>query len=268
MNKRYEIAAAIVMKYMDKKYLIGAASVVIIAVVYFSFFAGYSARINALIERNVMAKGGEDAWKKVSSLQISGIMSLGQDVSVPYTIDQKRKLKMCMEYEFNKRRVVQCVDGNRGWQFLPYAGRNIPEEMSKEDARAMADTASIDGMLLNANHRGVDIEWQGEVDVDGHPTDKLKLTMPGGTVRWLYLDKITGLETKLEYTRMIRGKEHTVESRYSNWKNESGLLFAGRTDTQIVGDKRSQFFLVNKISVNPAIEDKRFEMPVHHKADS
>jgi len=258
------------MKYLidaaaNKKYVIAGVIVVIIAVVYFGFFAGYSAKINGLIEKNVRAKGGEEAWNKVSSLQLTGMMSLGQDVIVPYTIDQKRPLKMCMEYEFNKRRVVQCVDGKSGWQFLPYSGRNVPEAMSKEDARAMADTASIDGMLLNADDRGVDIEWEGEVDVNGLPADKLKLTMPGGTVRWLYLDKITGLETKLEYTRMIRGKEQTVESRYSNWKTENGLLFPGRTDTQIVGDKRSQFLTVDKIIINPAIDDKRFKMPVHGK---
>jgi len=263
VDKKYLIDAA-----ANKKYVIGPAIIVLIAIVYFVFFAGYSAKINALIEKNTKAKGGEDAWKKVSSLQISGMMSLGQDVNVPYTIDQKRPLKMCMEYEFDKRRVVQCIDGDSGWQFLPYTGRNVPEAMSKEDARAMADTASIDGMLLNAYHRGVDIEWLGEVDVDGLLADKLKLTMPGGTVRWLYLDKITGLETKLEYTRTIRGKEHTVVSRYSNWKTQNGLLFARRTDTQIVGDKRSQFLAVDKIIVNPAIDDKRFEMPVHHKPGS
>jgi len=261
VNKKFLIDAT-----SNKKYVIGTAIIVLIAIVYFVFFTGYSAKINALIEKNTKAKGGEDAWNKVSSLRLSGIMSLGQDVNVPYTIDQKRPLKMCMEYEFNKRRVVQCVDGNKGWQFLPYSGRNVPEAMSKEDARAMADTASIDGMLLNAHHRGVDIEWQGEVDDNGLAADKLKLTMPGGTVRWLYLDKLTGLETKLEFTRTIRGKEHTVVTRYSNWKTENGLLFPGRTETQIVGDKRSQFLVVDKVMINPAIDDKRFEMPIHHKS--
>jgi cold shock CspA family protein len=255
VNRKYAIGTAI-----------GAAIVVIIAVAYLGLNGGgYGSRINGLIAKNVEAKGGEDAWSKVSSLQMSGMMSLGQGVNVPYTIDQKRPLKMCMEYEFDKRRVVQCIDGDSGWQFLPYTGRNVPEAMSKEDARAMADTASIDGMLLNAYDRGIDIKWLGEVDVNDRPADKLKLMMPGGSVRWLYLDKETGLETKLEYTRMIRGKEHVVESRYSNWKAENGLLFPGRTDTQIVGDTRTQFLVVDKIIVNPALEEKRFEMPVYNK---
>jgi len=253
---------------VNKKFAFGAAAIVviiIIAVAYFGLGGGYGFRIDGLIAKNVEAKGGEEAWNQVSSLQMSGLMSLGQGLSVPYTIDQKRPLKMCLEYEFDKRRVVQCIDGDSGWQFLPYMGRNVPEAMSAEEVRAMADTASIDGMLLNAYDRGIDIEWLGEADVNGRPADKLKLTMPGGTVRWLYLDQETGLETKLEYTRMIRGKEHVVESLYSNWKAESGLLFPGRTDTQIVGDTRSQFFVVDKIVVNPAIEDKRFEMPVYNK---
>ena len=71
----------------------------------------------------------------------------------------------------------------------------------------------------------------------------------------------TGLEAKIEYTRVIRGKEHIVESIFSDWKTEAGLLFPGRTDTSMVGTNESQFVTVEEIVVNPEIEDKRFVMP-------
>lgn len=249
---------------MNKKLLSGIIIMLALAALYFSYFedvGGYGKQIDALIAKNVAAKGGEDAWRQVSSLQLSGRMSLGQGVSVPYMIDQKRPLKMCMEYEFNERRVVQCVDGDSGWQFTPYLGRNLPEQLPAEEAHRIADTASIDGMLLNAYQRGFKIEWQGKENVNGRPADKLMVSMPGGTVRWIYLDEETGLEAKVEYTRVIRGKEHLVESLYSDWKAEAGLLFPGRTDTRMVGTSESQFVTVDKIVVNPIIEDKRFVMP-------
>jgi hypothetical protein len=94
------------------------------------------------------------------------------------------------------------------------------------------------------------------------------VSMPGGTVRWVYLDEETGLESKIEYTRVIRGKEHLVESLYSDWKAEAGLLFPGRTDTRMAGTSESQFVTVDKIVVNPDIEDKRFVMPDFSKPDA
>ena len=256
---------------MNKKLLSGSIILLALAALYFSFFGdigGYGKQVNDLIAKNVAARGGEDAWRQVSSLQLSGRMSLGQGVSVPYRIDQKRPLKMCMEYEFNERRVVQCVDGDSGWQFMPFLGRNVPEQLPAEEAYMIADTASIDGMLLNAYERGFKIEWQGREGVNDRAADKLKVSMPGGTVRWIYLDEATGLETRVEYTRVIRGKEHLVESLYSNWKAEAGLLFPGRTDTRMVGVSESQFVTVDKIVVNPAIEDQRFVMPDFSKPDT
>jgi hypothetical protein len=253
---------------VNNKLLSGSIILLALAAFYFSFFGdigGYDKQINDLIAKNVAAKGGEDAWRQVSSLQLSGRMSLGQGVVVPYTIDQKRPLKMCMEYEFSERRVVQCVDGDSGWQFMPYLGRNLPEKLTAEEAKKISDTASIDGMLLNAYDRGVKIKWQGKENVNGRPADKLMISMPGGTVRWVYLDEETGLEGKIEFTRVIRGKEQLVESLYSDWKAEAGLMFPGRTDTRMIGTSESQFVTVDKIVVNPSIEDKRFVMPEFSK---
>jgi hypothetical protein len=196
---------------------------------------------------------------------IVGEMDLGQGLSVPYTIDQKRPLDMCLEYKFDGRRAVQCVTGDSGWQFLPFLGRNLPQEMATEEARMMADTASIDGFLLDSYERGFKIELLGKEDVAGRPASKLKVTMPGGTVRWIYLDEETGLEVKLEYTRTIGGKQRLVETMYSSWRTEGGLMFPGRQETRTIGDKESQFVTVDRIVINPGIEDKRFKMPSYGK---
>jgi outer membrane lipoprotein-sorting protein len=251
-------------EYLVKnKIQIAVIALLVLIVLYVVFFAGgYDSRVTGLIEKNVATKGGADAWEKVKSLRLSGRMSLGQGVVAPYTIEQKRPLKMCTEYEFNKRRVVQCVDGNSGWQYVPYLGRNRPEKLSKEQALGIADTASIDGMLLNADERGFAIKWLGKEDVNGQPTDKLEIKMPGGTVRWLYLDEATGLEVKLEFKRMLGKKEQMVETVYSDWKQEGSLWFPGKTVTRAKGASESNFVTIDNIVINPVIEDKRFAMPV------
>lgn len=255
------------MEYFEKyKIQIAVSALLVLFVLYMVFFTGYDSRVTRLIEKNVAAKGGEAAWEKVKSLRLSGRMSLGKEVVVPYSIEQKRPLKMRTEYEFNKRRVVQCVDGKSGWQYVPYLGRNRPEKLTKEEARGIADTASIDGMLLNAYERDFDIKWQGKEQVNGQPADKLEIKMPGGTVRWIYLDETTGLEVKLAYIRKLGKKEQTVESTYSDWKQQGDLRFPGKTVTRVKGASESNFVTIDKIEVNPPIDDTRFDMPVFTSA--
>jgi len=256
-------------KILNDKIQISVLALLAVFVLYLVFFGrGYDSRVTGLIEKNVAAKGGDDAWEKVKSLRLSGRMSLGQGVVVPYSIKQKRPLKMCTEYEFNKRRVVQCIDGKSGWQYVPYLGRNRPEKLPTEQVRGLADTASIDGMLLNAYERNFDIQWQGKEDVNGLPADKLEIKMPGGTVRWIYLDEMTGLEVKLEFKRMLGKKEQTVETSFSDWKTAGSLLFPGKTVTRIKGASESNFVTIDTIMVNPEIADKRFVMPVFTRTAS
>lgn len=226
---------------------------------------GYGREINNLIERNITAKGGSDTWRTVSALRLSGQMDLGQGLRVPYFIEQKRPGKMCLEYEFNRKMAMQCVDGSNGWQLLPFRGQKSPEAMSSEAALKMADTASIDSLLFAAATRGYRIESLGEEEVSGRKTHKLEINMPGGTQRWLYLDKESGLEVKLESRRVLRGKERIVETFYSDWMQVDGLLIAGRQETRTRGDTESQFITVEHVDVNPAIDNDRFIIPSERK---
>lgn len=253
---------------MTMKSMFGIIALLMVSVVLGYLFAsghlssyGYGKAINELIERNIAAKGGSDTWQNISSLRLSGQMDLGQGLRVPYIIEQKRPGKMCLEYEFSRKMAIQCVDGNNGWRLLPFRGQVKPVAMSSEDALKMSDTASIDSLLFAAAQRGYQIELLGEVEVSGRMTSKLKISMPGGTQRWLYLDKETGLEVKLESQRVLRGEEKMVETLFSDWMQVGGLLIAGRQETRTSGDSQSQFVTVEHVDVNPAIANDRFVIP-------
>lgn len=253
---------------MTKNKIFGSAAALVVVVTLGYLFLdghlssyGYGSKINGLIERNITAKGGSDTWRNVESLRLSGQMDLGQGLRVPYFIEQKRPGKMCLEYEFDRKMAIQCVDGDSGWRLLPFRGQVTPVAMSSEDALKMSDTASIDSLLFAAAKRGYQIELLGEAEVSGRMTDKLKISMPGGTQRWLYLDKETGLEVKLESRRVLRGEEKMVETLFSDWMQVNGLLIAGRQETRTSGDNQSQFVTVEHVDVNPAIENDRFVIP-------
>lgn len=222
---------------------------------------GHGKVVDALIERNVAARGGADAWRAVTALRVSGLMDLGQELYVPYVLEQKRPGKMCLSFEFAEQTAVQCVDGDAGWKQLPFMGREAAEAMSDDEVREIAAAADPRGMLFDSYQRGIRVESLGQETVDGRSTTKLQVTMPGGAQRWIYLDDATGLEVRLETLRRLRGQERLMETTYSDWAEIDGLMIPRRQDTRYRGDDESHFVTVDSVLVNPQIADDRFAMP-------
>ena len=228
----------------------------------YHFTGGYGRVVDGLISRNVAARGGADAWQSVNALRFAGQMDLGQGLSVPYVMEKKRPGMMCLEFAFDGETAIQCVNGDSGWKLLPFRGRNKPESMTETELQKLADTVSIDGVLLGAAVRGDKIKFLGKETVDGKTASKLQITLPGNILRWVYLDDESGLEIKLQHTMVVRGEERIVETVYSDWREVQGVLLSHRQDTQIEGDTDSQFVTVNKVDINPPIDDARFALPV------
>jgi hypothetical protein len=188
-------------------------------------------------------------------------MDVGQGVHVPWVLEQKRPGKMCLEFDFDEATTVQCVDGDAGWKIVPFRGRTAPEPMTADEWREMASSAHIDGLLFDSAARGSVVELIGEQPVHGRDAFKLKVTLPGGAVRWVYLDAETGLEVKLEAVRNLAGREHLVETFYYAWRTTDGLLIPGRQETRTEGTNDIHFLTVEHIDVNPPLDDARFSIP-------
>ena len=244
------------------------------ALYYFSPFDYFSPEIKAarlvdkLVARNVAARGGADAWQAVSSMRQSGLIDVGHGMHLPYVLEQKRPGKMCLEFVFDEETAVQCVDGKTGWKLLPFRGRNKPEPMTAAELREMVDSADLYGLLFDSAARGHKIELLGQEPVEGRDAFKLKVTLPGGAVRWVYLNAESALEVKLEAVRIRRGKERLVETFYRDWQAADGLLISRRQETQTEGDTESHFLTVDRVQVNPPLDDLRFVMPTSINASS
>lgn len=253
---------------MSRKSIVVALTFVLVAafLIYNSDAMKEARFVKALVARNVEARGGAEAWENISSLRLSGQMDLGQDMIVPYVLEQKRPDKMCFEFVFDGETAVQCADGEEGWKLLPYLGRTTPEPMTDAELLAIADSAEPYGLLYNYAGRGSDVEFVGQELLNGSDVFKLKMTLAEGGVRWLYLDAETALEIKLETTRIVSGSERRVETLYSEWREVDGLLIARRQDTRSEGDEETYFLTVENVTVNPPLKDSRFRMPIASNA--
>jgi hypothetical protein len=223
--------------------------------------AGRSNRVDALIDRNVAARGGAAAWRAVSSLRLNGQMAVGQGMHVPYVLEQKRPGKMCLEFVFDDDTTVQCIDGETGWKRVPFRGRTSPEPMTPEEWRELAVSSEPAGLLFDSAARGNVVELIGQEPVEGRDAFKLEVTLPGGAVRWVYLDAETGLEVKLEALRRLAGREVRVETFYSEWQETEGVLIPRRQETRTEGLNDGYFLTVEGVDVNPPLDDARFRIP-------
>jgi len=255
---------------MANKVIAIALAVVLVAgvLVYNSDAMKERRYIKVLVAQNVEARGGADTWQAVDSLRLTGLMDLGQGMHVPYVMEQKRPGKMCLEYVFDEETATQCVDGETGWKLLPFRGRYEPEPMTEKEYGAMAGAAAIDGLLFDSVNRGHKVRLVDKEMVAGRLAVKLEVTLPGGENRWLYIDEETGLDIKLDTTRLLRGEERIVETFYYDWQETDGLMIPRRQESSTVGDDESNFVTVDSVVSNPTIDDSRFAMPATADGES
>jgi len=221
---------------------------------------GLAQTVDELVAKNIEARGGAAAWRAVFSLQFAGRMSVGRGTFVPYVLEQMRPQKMHFEFTLNGQTFVQASDGQRGWKLAPFRSRD-PEPLTDEEVREAAPTADPYGLLFDYAARKHVIELLGHETVRGRDTYKLKVTMPGNVVRWVYLDAETGLEVKVEAMRKLRNRVRRVETYYHDWQPTGGLLIARRHEMRTEGAKKGQTLTVAEVRVNPKFDDSRFGKP-------
>jgi outer membrane lipoprotein-sorting protein len=223
--------------------------------------SGLAQTVDALVARNVAARGGAEAWRAVSSLRLTGRMDVGQGMLVPYVLEQKRPAKMRLEFVFDDETAVQCSDGKTGWKVTPFRGRKTPEPLTADELREAASSADPYGPLFDYARRGHEVALLGRKPIQGRDAFELKVTLPGGAVRWVYLDAESGLEVKVDAVRKLGKRERRVETFYHDWQAAEGLLIPRRYETRTEGVKDMHLLTVETVRVNPPLDDSRFAMP-------
>lgn len=216
--------------------------------------------VDELVARNVAARGGEKAWRAVSSLRLTGRMDVGHGKLVPYVLEQKQPGKMRLEIDFAGQTAIQCTDGKEGWKVAPFRGVKKPERLSGEELREAAGPADLYGPLFDYASRGHAVQLLGREKVEGRDAYKMRVTLPAGAVRWVYLDAASALEVKVEAVRRQGTRGRRVETFYHDWRPVEGLLIPHRYETRSEGSKESHRLTVESVRVNPALDDSRFAM--------
>ena len=247
-----------------------------------------------VVDRNVAARGGLQAWRQVQTLSLQGKMGAGgnqravlpvtqpnskelalphrptQEAELPFLMDLKRPRKMRLELQVKGQTAVQVYDGTNGWKLRPFLNRHEVEPYSEEELKIASNREDLDGPLVDYAAKGSRVELDGTETVEGHNTYKLKVIEQTGHTLHVWVDAETFLEAKIEgQPRTLDGAEHRVEVYYRDYRTVDGLRIPfvletrvlpvgknalGLRDTPVPPEK----IIIDKVVVNPKFDEKLF----------
>ncbi len=219
-------------------------------------------RAEALAAANVAATGGHDNWEKVNTVTMKAeVATMG--MQLPLTIWSKRPASMRSEVEVAAMNatIISAYDGSTAWMSNPMMGPE-PVVLPEEQAKSMAQGASIDGVFGRYKSAGYSLRWDGETEVDGTTVHKIHVERPDAGPLTVYLDAQTHLITMQEEEGVDpqSGEIVTVARRFSDYRAVGDvrlpfgmLIEMGSTQQQIT---------IHSIDLNQPIENRVFALPV------
>jgi outer membrane lipoprotein-sorting protein len=217
-----------------------------------------------LIDKNVAAKGGLQAWRAVQTMSFSGKLDAGgkSKAQLPFVLEKKRPRKTRVELVFANDTAVQVYDGANGWKLRPYLGRRTVEPYSPEELKSAAFESDVDGPLVDYAGKGNKVEFEGVEKVENQDAYKLKVTLKGGQVQHVWLDSTTFLDVKVEGTaRRMDGKMRPVSIYLRDYRSVNGLKVPYVIETAVEGNKDTHKIFIESVAVNTKLDDALFAKP-------
>jgi outer membrane lipoprotein-sorting protein len=252
-----------------------------------------------IVNKNVAARGGLQAWRAVQSMSWKGKLGVGgnqraplpvsgagkngakiptdprpkDEVQLPFRMEMERPRKVRFELQFKGQTAVQVYDGAAGWKLRPYLNRLEVEPFTSDESHIASMQSDLDGPLVDYAAKGTAIELVGTEKVEDHDTYKLKLTMKDGHSFHVWIDAKTFLEAKIEGTpRRLDGIEHPVEVYYRDYRQVNGLQIPFVLETKVLpaGKPASRAestpvpverIAIEGVEVNPKLDASLFTKP-------
>jgi hypothetical protein len=253
----------------------------------------------AIVDKNVAARGGLQAWRAVQTISMEGKLGAGgnqraalpvpapdrkgnpailpqrptQEAQLPFVMELKRPRKTRLELTFNGQTAIQVFDGTNGWKLRPFLNRRVVEPYTTDETKGAAMQLDIDGPLVDYAAKGTKIELAGVEKVEDRDTYKLKLTMKSGQSIHVWIDAQTFLEAKIEgQPRRLDGIYHPVEVYYRNYRPVSGLQIPYVLETRVLPVAQTMLgvrspavppekITIDKVVVNPPFDESLFSKP-------
>lgn len=223
--------------------------------------------LDEIIKKAIDARGGIEKIKSVQSERITGRVTFTQGFEGALILELKRPHKLYSEISVEGEKVLRVYDGkSAGWMVNPFSEDKGVVGMSAEELKGMPDESDADGPLVDYKAKGSKVELVGKEEVEGKPVYRLKITGKDGQVRSYLIDGTTFLTTKWEGIRKVVDQNLPWECTLSDYREVEGLKFPFKIDQGSPGTEYRQTLTVDRVEINPKIDESHFAKPVAAEA--
>ncbi|HEY6944910.1 MAG TPA: hypothetical protein VI431_07195 [Candidatus Acidoferrum sp.] len=218
--------------------------------------------LDEIIKKAIDARGGIDKIRAVQSERITGRVSFSQGIEGTLVLELVRPHKLYSEITVEGQKVLRVYDGkSAGWTVNPFLENKGVVEMSADELKSMPDESDMDGPLVDYKTKGSQVELIGKEGSEGKTAYRLKITGKSGEARTYVIDGTAFLTTKWEGIRKVQEQALPWECTLSDYREIQGLKFPFKIDQGSPGTEYQQTLTVDKIEINPKIDESHFARP-------
>lgn len=217
--------------------------------------------LDTVLDKYYQARGGLDAIRALDGYRSTGTLSMA-GMQMPYTTEAKRPGKLRVEFTAQGMTGIQAVDGDSGWQVMPFMGIIEPTPMDGDDLRNFRNQADIDGPLVDWKAKGHQVELVGPGEIDGADVVTVKIALNGGGEILSHLDAERFLDLKWQISTTMRGQPVRTSIDFGDYKPVGELMLPHSINQTVEGMPGVQAFVINGYDTSADIDDSRFRLPV------
>jgi len=217
-----------------------------------------------IVEKNVAARGGLDAWRKIETMVWTGHM---ESIHAPvpmmlFVMQQKRPNKTHFEINALGERTVRVFDGQRGWKLKPdQQGKPQLKPFSFEEVTFARAAQVIDGPLIDYLAKGNSVTLEGLDEIEGHKAYRLGVRLATGESDQIWIDAETFLDVRYDRAFAAGPGRDRVSVFYRDYKSVEGLQVPSVIETGTGPGARPDRMVIERVALNPPLDDRVFARP-------
>jgi len=231
---------------------------ILCAILSFAFVSANAQTADDIIQKYSKAMGGLAAFNAIKTMKTTGtITTQGVDLTLTSQIINGKAVRS--DVQAMGQSVINSYKDGKGWKINPFAGVTTITDMTPEELIDFKSQSMIANQLMDYKARGHKVELQGQEDVEGVKTYKIKLTNKDDNKVTTYFISVTdNTIVKSVSTRQLQGQDIEIETFYSDIKDFNGLKFP-MVRTQKMQGQVFQEIKIATIEFNVPIDEKIFD---------
>ncbi|HEX9031739.1 MAG TPA: hypothetical protein VF834_07810 [Streptosporangiaceae bacterium] len=217
-----------------------------------------------IVAKNVAARGGLDAWRKVETMVWIGHVESAHAPapSMAFELEQKRPNKTRLQLRALGEKSMRVFDGAHGWKLRPARGRPGAQPYTPQELKSAQAGHGIDGPLIDFAAKGNSVTLESVDEIGGRKAYHLKVRLAKGGNEDVWVDTETYLDVR--YDRMAEGPgggQRRVSAEYGDYRSVDGLLIPFLIRTGGGPGATPDRMQLETVVLNAPLDDSTFEDP-------